>query len=109
MRVAKVGLGMASNAGSTLLSGWKAWPNAGFARQTYPKRFKRPDTVHEPDGSRVVWKPLDKAAGNFRRYQEIARSSKLRCLDALVPVQAPQVGYQQVRPLVQSQQHAGRR
>jgi len=74
-----------------------------------PKGFKRPDTVKGPDGFQVVWKPLGKAVGNFRRYQEIARSSNLRYLDALAPVKDPEVGYQQLRPLVQSQQHAGRR
>ena len=74
-----------------------------------PKGFKMQDTVPGPEGPRVIWKPLGKSVRNFRRYQEIAQSSNLRYLDALAPVQDSHASYQQVRQLVQSQQHAGRR
>jgi hypothetical protein len=74
-----------------------------------PKGFKVAHTVPGPNGPRVDWKRLGKSIVNFQRYQEIARSSNLRYLDALACVKDVQSGYVQVRNLVHSRQHAGRR
>ena len=67
------------------------------------------DTVPGPQGPTVIWKPLGKSVRNFPRYMEIARSSNLRYLDALAPVQDSHPSYTQIGKLVQSQEHAGRR
>ena len=74
-----------------------------------PKGFQVQDTVPGPKGPPVIWKRLGKSVRNFPRYQEIARASNLRYLDALAPVQDSPASYTQVRELVQSRQHAGRR
>jgi hypothetical protein len=73
-----------------------------------PKGFKVQDTRPGKNGVEVFWKRLGKSVQNFGRYHEIARSSNLRYLDALAPVQETHASYEEVRELVQSQQHAGR-